>query len=158
KQLDQVISQSQVTNKAQVTQRELESTANSYHGLYETFLQRYLAAIQQDSLLFSDARVVALASPPKSRTQPKPDLVLALSLICGIGLGVGAGLLWDAMDRVFRTGGQLQSLLQIPCLALVPLLKDMRPAESKLKIPGKTLDRRMIVRDTSVFWRVVDAP
>ena len=43
KQLEQAISQSQTANNAQVTLRELESTANTYHSLYESFLQRYTA-------------------------------------------------------------------------------------------------------------------
>ncbi len=52
KQLNQVISQSEATNKAQVTLRELESTANTYHSLYESFLQRYTGGLQQE--LFSN--------------------------------------------------------------------------------------------------------
>ena len=48
KQLNQVLSQSQVANKAEVTLRELESTAKTYHSLYESFLQRYTEEVQQE--------------------------------------------------------------------------------------------------------------
>lgn len=51
KQLDQIISQSETTNKAQVRLRELESTAANYYSLHESFLHRYTGAVQQE--LFS---------------------------------------------------------------------------------------------------------
>ena len=52
--LNQVISETQTANKAQARLRELESTAATYHSLYESFLQRYTGAVQQE--LFSTCR------------------------------------------------------------------------------------------------------
>ena len=49
KQLSQTVSQSQVTNQAQVSLRELESNAASYQALYDNFLQRYMESVQQQS-------------------------------------------------------------------------------------------------------------
>jgi polysaccharide biosynthesis transport protein len=157
-QLDQVISQSQTANKAHVALRELESTANTYQSLYDSFLQRQMAGVQGDSFPLSDARLVSLASASESRSKPKPALVLALSLIGGIALGVGAGLLRDSLDRVFRTGDQVRSLLQIPCIALVPLLKANPPTRSNKRTPTKALGPRTIARDSSMFWRAVERP
>src|SRR5262249_53333674 len=83
KQLDQVISQSQTANKANVTLRELESTANSYHSLYESFLQRYMGGVQQESFPFAESRLISLASAGAAKVKPKPPLVFAVSLIGG---------------------------------------------------------------------------
>jgi succinoglycan biosynthesis transport protein ExoP len=156
KQLDQVISQSQTANKAQVALRELESNAKTYHSLYESFLQRYTGGVQQDSFPVAEARLVSSASALTTRVKPKPLYVFALSLMGGIALGVGVWLLRDFMDRVFRTRTQVQSLLQIPCIAMVPLLKTSRLRRKQLaaKAPGE----RIVARDASVFWRVVDSP
>ena len=87
-------------------------------------------------------------------------LVLALAVMGGIGLGAGVALLRELMDRVFRTGAQLQAALQMPCLALVPLLKGTKPNKLPRKqVPfDKAFGARTIVRDSSVFWRVVDSP
>jgi exopolysaccharide transport family protein len=156
KQLDQVISQSQKANSAQVTLHELESNAETYHSLYQSFLQRYTGGTQQDSFPLAEARLVSLASPLTTRIKPKPLYVFALSLMGGIALGVGVGLLRDLMDRVFRTRTQIQSLLQIPCIAMVPLLKTSRLRRKQL--PAKALEERIVAHDASVFWRVVDSP
>jgi len=156
KRLDQVISQSQTANKAQVRLRELESTAATYHSLYESFLQRYTGAMQQDSFPLTDTRIISLASPQTINVKPKPLPIFALSLIGGIALGVGAGLLRDLMDRVFRTSSQVQLLLQVPCIAMVPLLKTS--VSRRRQRADNTPDKRIIARDASMFWEVVDSP
>ena len=159
KQLDKVLSQSQTADKAQVVLRGLETNAKTYHNLYEGFLQRHMAGVQQESFPLTEARLISSASTPTSRDKPKSLLVLALALLGGIGLGAGAGLLREVRDRVFRTGAQLQSFLQMPCLALVPLLKGTAPTQPRLKQPRSNPPRHgTILRDASVFWRVCDSP
>ena len=123
KQLANAVSESQATNKAQVTLSELESKAKSLRSLYEAFLQRQMGSIQQESFPITDTRLLSIASTPTSKSKPKTTLVLALALMGGIGLGVGGALLRDLMDGGFRSGTQLQAALQMPCLAIVPLLK-----------------------------------
>jgi polysaccharide biosynthesis transport protein len=156
KKLDQVISQSQKANSAHVTLHELESNAETYHSLYESFLKRYTGGMQQDSFPLAEARLISLASPLTTRIKPKPLYVFALSLLGGIALGAGVGLLRDLLDRVFRTRSQVQSLLRVPCIAMVPLLKSSRLRRKQL--PAKIVGERTVARDASVFWRVVDSP
>jgi exopolysaccharide transport family protein len=154
--LNQVISEAQTANNAQARLRELESAAATYHSLYESFLQRYTGAVQQDSFPLAEARLTSLASALAIKVKPKPIIIFALSLTGGIALGVGAGLLRDLMDRVFRTRNQVQSLLQIPCIAMVPLLKTS--ASRRTWRASKTPEGRTLARDASVFWKVIDSP
>jgi exopolysaccharide transport family protein len=161
KQLDQVISQSQTANTAQVTLRELESNAKTYHSLYESFLQRYMGGVQQDSFPIAETRLIALASALTTKSKPKPLPIFALALAGGIGLGVGVGFLRDLLDRVFRTSAQVQSVLQIPCISLVPLVNtsaSRKLRRKKLPTPNALVAQRTIARDASPFWKVVDAP
>ena len=44
------------TRQAQVTLRELESSAQSYQTIYDSFLQRYMLAVQQQSFPITDSR------------------------------------------------------------------------------------------------------
>ena len=155
-----VVSQSQTTNTAQVKLRELESSAQNYRHLYEDFLRHYTESVEQQSLPITQARIVARASAPLHKSQPKSLLVLAVSLMGGIGLGAGIGLLRELMDRVFRTGDQVEALLQTPCAALVPLLnnhtsgKDLLPAKSA----QISLKPRTITTDASAYWTLVNSP
>jgi polysaccharide biosynthesis transport protein len=153
-QLNQVISETRTANRAQARLGELESAAATYHSLHERFLQRYTGALQQDSFPLQEARQISMASV--TTVKPKPLMIFALSLIGGIGLGGGIGLLRDLMDRVFRTRNHVQSLLQIPCIAMVPLLKTS--ASRGTSLARKTSEERTLARDASVFWNVVDSP
>ena len=70
KQLDDAVSQSHVTNEAQVALRELESNAQTYRALYDNFLQRYMESVQQQSFPIAEARVLTAATPPLSKSKP----------------------------------------------------------------------------------------
>ena len=160
KQLSQAIAQSRTTNSASLTMRELQDKAKNYRSLYENFLQRFMGSAQQELFPIADARVISPASVPQSKSKPKTGLILALGLLGGLGLGTALGLLRDVMDRVFRTGSQVETILQTPCLSLVPLLNETQPkqATGEAKDSDEGLTKRTLVRGPGVFWSVVDAP
>jgi polysaccharide biosynthesis transport protein len=122
-QLDQAVSQSQVTNQAQVALRELESNAQSYQALYDNFLQRYMESVQQQSFPITEARVISAASRPSGKSNPNTLRVLGFAAALGLALGGIAGAWREFSDRVFRTSNQVETLLQADCIALVPLVK-----------------------------------
>jgi polysaccharide biosynthesis transport protein len=156
-QLASAVSRSRTSNSAELTMRELETSAKSYRSLYESFQQRYMGSVQQESFPSADARIIASASPPPGKSKPKSPLVIALGFAAGLGLGVGLGLLRDAMDRVFRTSAQLEAALRLPCLSLVPLLKDINPpASASLPSPGN--DTRTISRRSTAYWAATAMP
>jgi polysaccharide biosynthesis transport protein len=160
KQLAKIVALSRSTSQVQITLAGLDSAATASRKFYESFLQQYMGSTQQATLPITEARVISVASPPSEKSKPKNILVLALSLVGGIGLGFGLGLLRDTMDRVFRTAKQLEAELQIPCVALVPLVKD-----GKTKQPwhqaiqsGNATDRKATADDPEVFRTVVNSP
>jgi exopolysaccharide transport family protein len=122
KQLSVAISQSRLTNSAELTIKDLESRAKSLRALHETFLQQYMGAIQQETFPISQARVIFPASAAQTKSKPKVEVVLLLGLVGGLALGVLLAFIRDAMDRVFRTSSQLEAALELPCLSLVPAL------------------------------------
>ncbi len=85
------ISESQATNTAQVTLRELEGAAQGARALYDLFQKRYLEAIQQQSFPITEARVISPATVPTQQSSPKVLVVLGLSGLLGLGLGGGIG-------------------------------------------------------------------
>ena len=124
KQLDDAVAQSQVTGKAQVTLRDLESSAQSYRALYDNFLQRYMESVQQQSFPITEARVISAASRPLAPSNPRTRLILMLAAVIGVAFGIAAAAWRDLADRVFRTRSQVEERLGTECIALVPKLKD----------------------------------
>jgi exopolysaccharide transport family protein len=133
KRMMEVFQQSASTRQSQVRLRELETAANTYRGIYETFLSRFTQSVQQQSFPSTEARVVTVASPPRSPSSPKIALTLALATICGFGLGVLSAFSREQMNRRIYTRAQLESLLGTSCLAVVPAFNQKAPGIAKLR-------------------------
>jgi succinoglycan biosynthesis transport protein ExoP len=155
-----VVSQSQTTNEAQVALHELESSAQTYRALYDNFLQRYMESVQQQSFPITEARVISKASRPLQKSYPKTTLVLAISTIGGMALGLGVAILRDLLDHVFRTREQVETVLRMDCISVIPMVKD-GPGMHLLSDNRSRVDPvgpRTIARQQNVLWTVVDAP
>jgi exopolysaccharide transport family protein len=161
KQLALAVSQSRTTNSAELTMRELETSAKGYRSLYESFLQRYMGTVQQESFPIAEARVISSASPPQSKSRPKTGSILALGILGGIALGTALGFLREIMDRVFRTSAQVEATLHLPCLSLVPLLRDIgqrRPLPGAAVQADKEFCQRTISRHAGMYWAATAMP
>jgi succinoglycan biosynthesis transport protein ExoP len=93
--LASAISETRETNSAQVTMRELESTAQTYRSLYDEFLHRHIATVQQQSLPYIEGRVLSRASRPLRVSWPRASIVYLLSLSLGLLAAVLYALLLD---------------------------------------------------------------
>jgi succinoglycan biosynthesis transport protein ExoP len=122
KSLDSTVADSRITNRAQVQLRELESNAHTARTMYENFLQRYMEAVQQQSFPISEARLITPAAPPSTRSHPKTLTVLMVSVAGSMMIAFGAAVLREASHRVFRTGAQVEDVLHVNCLAVLPAL------------------------------------
>jgi capsular exopolysaccharide synthesis family protein len=82
-------------------------------------------------------------------------------MLSGIALGVGLGFLREVMDRVFRTSAQIEATLQLPCLSLVPLLRDRRlkkPSPNATVQTGKESNQRTLSRNSTMYWAATAMP
>jgi succinoglycan biosynthesis transport protein ExoP len=158
--LNAIVSESQVTNRAQVELRELESTAQTYRALHDNFLQRYMESVQQQSFPITEARVITEATPPLRKSHPRSLLIFAVATAFGGILGCGAGLLRELTDRVFRTSGQIEAILHRDCIAVVPAVKtsSILDPESDRAFEASQFGSRIIRRDDEPCWNVLEAP
>ena len=146
KRMIDVFQQSGSTRQAQVRLRELETGANTYRNIYETFLTRFTQSVQQQSFPSTEARIVTPASAPTTQSSPKTNLTLALATLIGLGLGVFLAFTREQMNRQIHTRAQLEGLLGTNCLAVLPAFGNKRPV---LRQPGAP-------RDSSAFLQISD--
>ena len=160
KQLTEAISQSRTTNSAEMTIRELENQAKGLRSMYETFLQRYMGSVQQETFPITETRVLSPASPPQKKSKPNTKKVMALGIVGGLAFGIALGLLRDLMDRVFRTSAQIEGALELPCLSLVPLLRGLKPPKqtTRSQQTDEDLRRRFISTHSAIHHSVVGMP
>jgi polysaccharide biosynthesis transport protein len=122
RELQKLVSSSQVTNRDRLGLTDLESTAKVYHSIYDNFLQRYMEAIQQQSFPITEARVISAAAPPQRKSSPLTLKVLGIAAFLGLVLSFCAAVLREAIDQVFRTARQVENALHVNCLAVLPRL------------------------------------
>jgi polysaccharide biosynthesis transport protein len=139
--LEGLVANSQVTNRDRLGLRDLESTAQVYHTLYDNFLQRYMEAIQQQSFPITEARVISPAAPPQHKSGPLTSLVLGIAVAFGLALSFGVALLREAVDRVFRTARQVEANLHARCLAVLPLLAGQKSSKRRQVIAGRAVNQ-----------------
>ncbi|MGY3079898.1 capsular exopolysaccharide synthesis family protein [Bradyrhizobium sp. LM6.10] len=152
--LANVVSESQLTNQAQIQLRELDSTAQSYQAMYDNFLQRYMESVQQQSFPITEARVISAATTPLVKSAPKSLLILAAALLGGLMLSFGAAMARELTDKVFRTTGQVEEQLGTNCIAILPALG---PQASAPVLPGQ-LGRKKGNPEPDLLRYVVDNP
>ena len=121
KEFDAAVLQSQAANQAQVKLQELEASARAYQDLYNTFLSRYNASLQQAVSPVAGASVITPATPPVEKDYKKTFKIAALFPIAGLALGLGVALMREFLaGRVFRTSKSVQSRLRMACIGVLP--------------------------------------
>ena len=120
KRLIEVFEKSASTRQSQVRLRELETAANTYRGIYETFLTRFTQSVQQQSFPTTEARVVTAATPPRAPSSPLISMTVALAALSGLALGVLAAFAREQMNRQIHTRAQLEAAVGVNCLAVLP--------------------------------------
>jgi len=161
---DGAVAQAQKDNQAKVILNDLQSKAKTYRELYETFLQRYTDSVQQQTFPITEAHIISPALRPLTKSSPKTLLTLAISACAGIILGFGIGVFRDLWNRVFRTTEQAEKLLHVPCITLVPALRERERAVAsadarKVEIDSQSTGRtKTSLSETTQFeWPVVIA-
>jgi succinoglycan biosynthesis transport protein ExoP len=146
KRMQDVFHNSGSARQSQVRLRELETAANTYRGIYETFLSRFTQSVQQQSFPSTEARLVTLASPPRTPSSPKIVLTMAFAALCGLGLGLMAAFAREQMNRQIHTRAQIEELLNTSCLAVLPMLRDKSRGFGRLRATKGSKAFHQIIR------------
>jgi succinoglycan biosynthesis transport protein ExoP len=160
--LAKLVSSSRTINRDRLGLRELESQAQVHHTIYESFLQRYMEAVQQQSFPITEARVISAAQAPSGKSSPLTIPVLAVAAIIGLVLSFGIATLREAVDRVFRTTRQVEETLRNTCLAVLPMLNKKsagnadRKGNKSAELPDS--DQTFIASPGELFRHAVDQP
>jgi succinoglycan biosynthesis transport protein ExoP len=150
--LTKQVQESGASGQAQVDLKELQASSQTYHTIFENFLQKYTEAVQQQSFPISDARVISAATPPYTKSYPRTSLVALLGLLVGVGAGLGHSLVLRNFDRTVRRPRDLEERLHLECLGLVPLIasgKQQNQVGEGLKLLGKYMGQGMKFFGTS---------
>jgi capsular exopolysaccharide synthesis family protein len=141
--------ESGVIRQAEVQLRELEREVTASRSLYQTLLVRLKETEQQQEIVQADARLISPAQPPDAPSSPSPKLFAMVGFTASVVLGSMLALLLEQLDNTLRTGRQVEELLGVVSLGLVPKVADPR-ADARLH-------RHMIDHPQSAYAEAVHA-
>jgi succinoglycan biosynthesis transport protein ExoP len=123
----ELVGEAGTTSQAQVTMRELESSADALRNLYNSFLQKFqeINTVQTQTIPVRDARIITRAAPPLHKSSKKSKFVFAGSILVGLLLGAGAAVGGEMLTGVFRNPGMVKQVTDIECVIL-PTVKASR--------------------------------
>jgi polysaccharide biosynthesis transport protein len=168
--LREEILQSQIRKFSDLT-KQMPVIARQYTDLNRQLvvatesLNRFLTAREELELqVAQQALPWQTISPPKvfkDPVSPNTPQNIALGLISGLMLGCAAALLAERLDPVFHSPEELKENINLPLLGLIPIQKDLKPADELAAEPQKekiSLPQLQIGNSTLNLNRSVNSP
>jgi exopolysaccharide transport family protein len=112
--------ESSVAGQAEVQLREMEREVAASRSLYETLLVRLKQTEQEQEIVQADARLISPAQLPTAPSSPSPKLFATVGFTASLVLGSILALVLEQLDNTLRTGRQVEELLGVRSLGLVP--------------------------------------
>ena len=116
----------------------MEREVAASRSLYETLLVRLKETEQEQDIVQADARLISPAQVPDAPSSPSPKLFALVGFTGSLVLGSILALLLEQLDNTLRTERQVEELLGLPSLGLVPKITDTQGGR---RLHGHMLDR-----------------
>lgn len=102
--------------------------------LYRALLERLKVAGVSAGLKASNISVVDPAVPPTRPVSPRVLLNLAVGFLLGLGGGVCAAFLQEHLDNTLKSQADVEALLGVPTLALIPSCRSLEVAGDSMRL------------------------
>ena len=109
-----------------ILQREVDTNRTIYDGL----LQRYKEIGIAGAVGTNNISIVDQARVPEGPSSPRPLINLLLGLMLGAGLGAALALALEQIDEAITDPGEMETLLGVPSLGVVPKVETGDPIET----------------------------
>ena len=109
-------------NSLSIEYEILKQDADANNKLYTNMLQRLKEANLTAGMQEPSVRIVDRAQVPQFRSYPPVTRNLAMGGVLGIGFGIGLVFLLDYLDNTLKTTEDVNRILQLPALGVIPAL------------------------------------
>jgi polysaccharide biosynthesis transport protein len=125
----------------------LKREAEANKALYDSLETKLKEAQISSGLKSSNIRIVDPAMIPSAPSRPSKTRNIALAFFFGLVGGVGLALLREYLDNTVKTPDDVEHLVRLPSLAVVPAFGEeasLRKGTAILKMAGSNGDRKRI--------------
>jgi polysaccharide biosynthesis transport protein len=115
-------------NEREAQALSLQREKDSVEEIQATVLKRLKETGLESALTASNIRVTEPATLPTFPIRPRTRLIWTLASVLGLSIGVGVAFLADTLDRRARSPEEIERVLGIPVLGVVPTFRSRRHA------------------------------
>ncbi len=154
--LQEASGQVALSGQAGVQLRELEREAAANRSLYQTFLVRLKETDEQRELVRPDVRVISPAEAPTTPSSASPVMFMFVGFTASTMIGALLALLMERLDTGLRSTRQIEDLLGIPSLGLVPEVRGLEGSLSSYLVDKPELAYALAVRALYAQLQLMD--
>jgi len=145
--------------KLDVQLRELQREADANKLLYESFLTKSKQTTSEEDIQQADARLVSSALPPRIPSFPKKTVLVGFAFVVSLLIGAAAAFILERLDNGFRSAEQIEKLLGVSTLGLVPgVVRQELPQDVVVKRPTSQYSESIRSIRTALRYSDVDNP
>ena len=150
-------------NTQEVQLRALEREAVASRTLLENLLARSKETISQADFQQADATILSYAAVPQFPSYPKKKLILAVAFVGAVFLGLLLVFVVEQLDLGFRSMEQIERLMGVAPLGLVPALTGLeaigrKPESYILDKPASAFGEAIRSLHTNLLLSSADKP
>jgi capsular exopolysaccharide synthesis family protein len=98
----------------------LKNEVEGARSLHESLLKQQMETAVNSELAASNMRVIDRAEVPGRPSKPNVPLNLTVGVLAGLVFAVGSAFLCEYFDNSVKSSDEVEELLQIPSLAMIP--------------------------------------
>jgi succinoglycan biosynthesis transport protein ExoP len=118
-------------NRKEIEYNRLKREKDNNQALYEMVLKRQKEADLSQMLKVNNVRKLEAATIPDSPVRPNARNNILIALVVGAIFGVGLALLVDYFDNTVKTQEQVENVLELPLLGIVPKINLAKGGEAR---------------------------
>jgi capsular exopolysaccharide synthesis family protein len=116
-------------NKQEIEYKRLSRDANNAEQVYSQLLKRLNESGLQEQDHANNIRTLDAARLPETPVEPNLRTAAPLGLLLGLSLALALAFLLEYLDRTVRSQEDLEKLLGVPFLGIIPSVENPTPAQ-----------------------------
>jgi polysaccharide biosynthesis transport protein len=137
--LEQAKKEGTELNRLEIEFNRLRRDKENNEKMYSLLLERTKESGLARMLNVNNVRVLDRPRVPRSPVRPNVPLNIGAGILLGLLLGVGTAMGRAVLDRTIKTPGDVEQVLGVSFLGLIPELEVQKEAANKQKARGREL-------------------